>query len=177
MIADRAFRLIPYRDTSGRVATERSAEEQVIEAFNKYSLGTARVRSGYWNDIQGAGGSAYSGSNSILFAAGTSKYKFPDMVTLSLTIPQSQTWAFYGIADYTANPSLQAVQLVQRDVTFPLLYLSPDLYTNEDHKVIFNASFPAVAQNDSMTITLYGTSATTDQIDLLFKVGEKAAQA
>ena len=174
---DRAFRLIPYRDTAGRITTERDAETQVINAFNQYALGTPRVRTGFWHDIQGAGGSAYSGSNDITFASGSNKYGFPDQVVLALTIPQSQVWAFYGIADYTANPSLQAMQITQRDVSFPLIYLSPDLYTNEDHKTILNASFPALAQNDSLTITLYGTSATTDQIDILFKVAEKAAQA
>ena len=175
--SDRAFRLIPYRDTAGRIATERDAETQVIAAFEKYSLGTPRVRAGYWHDIQSEGGSAYSGSNEITFASGSNKYGFPDMVVLSITIPQSQTWAFYGISDSSANPSLQAMQITQRDVAFPLTYLSPDIDTNEDNKAILNATFPAVAQNDSLTITLYGTAATTDKIDILFKIAEKAAMA
>jgi len=174
---DRAFRLVPYRDTAGRIATEQSAETLVINAFAAASLGTPRVRTGYWYDLQEAGASAYSGSNEITFASGSNKYGFPDMVVLSITVPQSKAFSFYGIADYTADPSLQAMQITQRDVAFPLIYLSPDLYTNEDHKVIFNGPLPAIVQNDSITITLYGTAATTDKIDILFKVAEKAAQA
>ena len=175
---DRAFRLVPYRDTAGRIATEQSAETLVIAAFRSLSIGeTPRVRSGYWYDLQEAGASAYSGSNEITFASGSNKYGFPDMVVLSITVPQSKVFSFYGIADYTADPSLQAFQITQRDVAFPLIYLSPDLYTNEDHKVIFNGPMPAVGQNDSLTITLYGTAATTDKIDILFKVAEKSAQA
>ena len=177
---DRAFRLVPYRDTAGRIATEQSAETLVIAAFRSLSIGeTPRVRSGYWYDLEeaGAGASAYDGSNEITFASGSNKYGFPDMVVLSITVPQSKVFSFYGIADYTADPSLQAFQITQRDVAFPLIYLSPDLYTNEDHKVIFNGPMPAVGQNDSLTITLYGTAATTDKIDILFKVAEKSAQA
>ncbi len=175
---DRAFRLVPYRDTAGRIATEQSAETLVIAAFKSLSIGeTPRVRSGYWYDLEEAGASAYDGSNEITFASGSNKYGFPDMVVLSITVPQSKVFSFYGIADYTADPSLQAFQITQRDVAFPLIYLSPDLYTNEDHKVIFNGPMPAVGQNDSLTITLYGTAATTDKIDILFKVAEKSAQA
>ncbi len=175
---DRAFRLVPYRDTAGRIATEQSAETLVIAAFRSLSIGeTPRVRSGYWYDLEEAGASAYDGSNEITFASGSNKYGFPDMVVLSITVPQSKVFSFYGIADYTADPSLQAFQITQRDVAFPLIYLSPDLYTNEDHKVIFNGPMPAVGQNDSLTITLYGTAATTDKIDILFKVAEKSAQA
>ena len=174
---DRAFRLVPYRDTAGRIATEQSAETLVISAFVAASLGTPRVRTGYWYDLEEAGASAYDKSNDITFASGSNKYGFPDMVVLSITVPQSKVFSFYGIADYTADPSLQAMQVTQRDVAFPLMYLSPDIYTNEDHKFIFNGPYPAVVQNDSITITLYGTAATTDHIDLLFKVAEKAAQA
>ena len=175
---DRAFRLVPYRDTAGRIATEQSAETLVIAAFRSLSIGeTPRVRSGYWYDLEEAGASAYDGSNEITFASGSNKYGFPDMVVLSITVPQSKVFSFYGIADYTADPSLQAFQITQRDVAYPLIYLSPDLYTNEDHKVIFNGPMPAVGQNDSLTITLYGTAATTDKIDILFKVAEKSAQA
>ena len=175
---DRAFRLVPYRDTAGRIATEQSAETLVIAAFRSLSIGeTPRVRSGYWYDLEEAGASAYDGSNEITFASGSNKYGFPDMVVLNITVPQSKVFSFYGIADYTADPSLQAFQITQRDVAFPLIYLSPDLYTNEDHKVIFNGPMPAVGQNDSLTITLYGTAATTDKIDILFKVAEKSAQA
>ena len=175
---DRAFRLVPYRDTAGRIATEQSAETLVIAAFRSLSIGeTPRVRTGYWYDLQEAGASSYSGSNEIPFASGSNKYGFPDVVVLSITVPQSKVFSFYGIADYTADPSLQAMQITQRDVAFPLIYLSPDLYTNEDHKVIFNGPLPAIVQNDSITITLYGTAATTDKIDILFKVAEKAAQA
>jgi hypothetical protein len=177
METTKKYRLVPYRDTAARIATELEAEAGVVDVFTRHALGTPRVRSGYWYDIQKAGGSAYSGSNEITFASGSNKYGYPDMVVLSITIPQSEVWSFYGIADYTADPSLQAFQIQQRDVTFPLIYLSPDIYTNEDHKVILNGSYPAVAQNDSMTITLYGTAATTDKIDLLFKIAEKAAQA
>lgn len=175
---DRAFRLVPYRDTAGRIATEQSAETLVIAAFRSLSIGeTPRVRSGYWYDLEEAGATYYNGSNEITFASGSNKYGFPDMVVLSITVPQSKVFSFYGIADYTADPSLQAFQITQRDVAFPLIYLSPDLYTNEDHKVIFNGPMPAVGQNDSLTITLYGTAATTDKIDILFKVAEKSAQA
>ena len=177
-ITDKAFRLVPYRDTSARIATERDAESAAIDAFVQLSLGSApRIRTGYWYDLQKAGASAYDGNNELTFASTSNKYGFPDGVTLAITIPQSQTWSFYGIADYSASPSLQAFQLTQRDVNFPLAYVSPDLYTNEDHKVILNAAFPAVGQNDSVTLTLYGTAATTDHIDILFKIAEKAAQA
>ena len=174
---DRAFRLVPYRDTAGRIATEQSAETNVINKFVDAALGTPRVRSGYWYDLQEAGASSYSGSNEITFASGSNKYGFPDMVVLNITVPQSKVFSVYGIADYTADPSLQAMQITQRDVAYPLIYLSPDLYTNEDHKAIFNGPLPGIKQNDSLTITLYGTAATTDHIDILFKIAEQAAQA
>lgn len=174
---DRAFRLVPYRDTAARIATEQSAETLVINAFDNASLGTPRVRTGYWYDLQLAGASGYSGSNELTFASGSNKYGFPDMVVLSITVPQNKVFSFYGIADYTADPSLQAMQINQQDVSFPLLYLSPDLYTNEDHKAIFNGPLPAVVQGQEVTITLYGTAATTDKIDILFKIAERAANA
>ena len=174
---DRAFRLVPYRDTSARIATAQQAETNVINAFTAAALGTPRVREGYWYDLQKAGATAYDGSNEITFASASNTYGFPDMVQLAITVPQAKAFAFYGIADYTANPSLQAFQIKQRDVTFPLMYLSPDLYTNEDHKAILNGPLPAVVENDSVTIILYGTSDGTDNIDILFKLAEKSAQA
>lgn len=173
----KAFRLVPYRDTSARIATEQAAEGVVEVAFRNAALGTARIRSGYWYDLQEAGATAYSGSNEITFASGSNKYGFPYMVQLAITVPQAKVFSVYGIADYTADPSLQAFQITQKDVAFPLIYLSPDLYTNEDHKAILNGPMPAVTQNDQIAITLYGTSDTTDKIDILFKVAEKAAQA
>ena len=174
----KAYRLVPYRDTAARIATEQSAETLAANEFIKLSIGSSpRVRTGFWHDIEAAGGSEYNGSNELTFASSTNKYGFPYSVVLAVTIPQSQVWSFYGVADYTADPSLQAIQITQRDVAFPLIYLSPDIYTNEDHKVIFNGPFPAIGQNDQATITLYGTSATTDKIDILFKLAEKAAQA
>ena len=174
---DRAFRLVPYRDTSARIATGQAAEKNVINAFISASLGTPRVREGYWYDLQQAGASAYDGSNEIAFASGSNTYGFPDMVQLAITVPQGKAFSFYGIADYTADPALQAFQVKQRDVTYPLIYLSPDIYTNEDHKSILNGAMPAVAENDSIVIILYGTSDDTDNIDILFKLAEKAAQA
>ena len=174
---DKVIRLVPYRDTAGRIATEQTAETNVIRAFIDASLGTPRVRTGYWYDLQQAGASAYNGSNEITFASGSNKYGFPDMVVLQITVPTSKVFAIYGIADYTADPSLQAVQITQRDVAYPLIYLSPDLYTNEDHKVIFNGPLQQLTPNGSLTITLYGTAATTDKIDILFKIAEQAAQA
>ena len=174
---DRAFRLVPYRDTAQRVATEQSAETYVINAFNSAALGTPRVRSGYLYDLQEAGATDYSGSNELTFASGSNKYGFPDVLVLSITVPQNKVFSFYGIADYTADPSLQAMQITQQDVAFPLIYLSPDLYTNEDHKVIFNGPLPAIVQGEGITINLYGTEATTDKIDILFKVAERAAKA
>ena len=174
---DRAFRLVPYRDTSGRIATAQQAETNVINVFQAAALGTPRVREGYWYDLQQAGASAYDGSNEITFATGSNTYGFPDMVQLAITVPQAKAFCFYGIADYTANPSLQAVQFKQRDVSFPIIYLSPDIYTNEDHKAIFNGPLPGIEQNGPVTITLYGTSAGTDNIDILFKLAEKSAQA
>lgn len=172
------YRLIPYRDTAARIATEVSAEQLAAQAFKDASIGTSpRVRSGYWYDLQQAGATAYDGSNEITFASGSNKYGFPDMVQLAITVPQSKAYAIYGIADYSANPSLQAWEVNQRSVGYPLVYLSPDLYTNEDHKAILNGSLPAVKQNESLTITLYGVSDTIDNIDILFKVAETAAQA
>lgn len=177
MAETKNFRLVPYRDTSARIATEQTAESNVVSAFVAGALGTPRIRSGYWYDLQEAGATAYSGSNEITFASGSNKYGFPYMVQLSITVPQAKVFDVYGIADYTADPSLQAFQITQKDVAFPLIYLSPDIYTNEDHKSILNAAMPAVTQNDQIAITLYGTSDTTDKIDILFKVAEKAAQA
>ncbi len=176
-MGDKNFRIIPYRDTSAQIATEQMAESDVATAFINAALGTPRVRSGYWYDLQKAGASAYNGSNEITFASGSNKYGFPYMAVLPLTVPSSTAWAFYGISDYTANPSLQAFQITQRDVAYPIIYVSPNIYTNEDHKIVLNGDFPAVIQNDSLTITLYGTAATTDEIDMLFKLAEKSAQA
>ena len=174
---DRAFRLVPYRDTSARIATAQKAETNVINAFQAAALGTPRVREGYWYDLQQAGATAYDGSNEITFASGSNTYGFPDMVQLAITVPNAKAFSFYGIADYTADPALQAMQIKQRDVVFPLIYLSPDIYTNEDHKAIFNGAMPAAVENDSITIILYGTSDGTDNIDILFKLAEKSAQA
>jgi len=168
--------LVPYRDTATREATIMSAQSQVAASFQTYIGGVPRVRDGYWYDLQQAGASAYSGSNQLTFAASSNKYGFPYAVTLPITIPQSKAFDFYGIADYAASPVLQAFQLTQRDVAFPLVYLSPDLYTNADHKAILNGAFPAVKQNDNVTLTLYGTAASTEPIDVLFTLAEQAAQ-
>lgn len=171
------FRLIPYRDTAGRIAVEQSAEDYTIDGYGKLSLGgTPRVRSGYWYDMEEAGGSAYNGSNEITFASGSNRYGFPATVVIPITVPKSQVWSIYGIADYTANPSLQAFEINQLDVGYPLIYLSPDLYTNDDHKAILNGPFPPVGEGRKLSITLYGTSSTTDEIDILFKIAEPSAQ-
>jgi hypothetical protein len=174
-MGDRAFRLIPYRDTAARIASAQTAETQVINTFVAASLGTPRVREGYWYDLQQAGASAYNGSNQIAFASGSNSYGFPDMVVLAITVPTAKVFSIYGIADYTADPALQAIQIKQGSVSFPIIYLSPDIYTNEDHKAIFNSAMPAVKPNGQMTITLYGTSSSTDKIDILFKLAEEAA--
>lgn len=171
-----AYWIVPYRDTATRENTEITAQTLAAEAFVKLSLGTPRVRDGYWYDLQLAGASAYSGSNDLTFATSSNKYGFPDAVTLSITVPQSKVFAFYGIADYAASPVLQAFQLSQLDVNFPLVYLSPSAYVDPEKKVILNGSYPAVSQNDTMTLTLYGTAAGTDPIDILFVVAEKAAK-
>ncbi len=177
MAENKVFRILPYRDTAGKVATEQSAESLVISAFQAAALGASRVREGYWYDLQQAGATAYSGSNQITFSPGSNPYGFPEMIQLAVTVPQSKTWALYGIADYTAEPSLQAWQVKQGDVTYPIIYLSPNIYTNEDHTAILNGPYGAVTQNHALTIILYGTTPTTDNIDILFKVAETAAQA
>lgn len=176
-VSNKAFRLVPYRDTAARIATEQDAESAVIDTFLSRKLGEApRVRSGYWYDIQKAGGTAYNGSNALTFATSSNAYGFPDAVVLSFNIPQAQAWAIYGIADYTANPSLQAVQITMGDVNYPIIYLSPDIYTNEDHKVILNGTLPAQGPNRHIDIALFGISTGTDNIDILFKIAEPAAE-
>lgn len=168
--------IVPYRDTATAENTILNAQAAVAKEFITRNLGNPRVREGYWYDLQEAGGSAYSGSNELTFASGSNKYGFPYQVQLSLTVPQSKAWVFYGIADYSASPALQAFQLSQNDVNFPVVYLSPHLYTAPDHRAILNGNFAAIAENDSITLNLYGTAAQTDKIDILFELAEKAAK-
>lgn len=168
--------IIPYRDTATQENTILNAQAAVAQEFVNRNLGTPRVREGYWYDLQEAGGSAYSGSNELTFASGSNKYGFPYQVSLSITVPQAKAFVIYGVADYAASPALQAMQIEQNDVQFPLVYLSPHLYTAPDHKAILNGNFPAIVQNDQFTINLYGTAASTDKIDILFELAEKAAK-
>lgn len=168
--------IIPYRDTATAENTVDNAQASAADAFIKYIGGTARVREGYWYDLQDAGATSYSGSNDLTFASSSNKYKFPYAVTLSITVPQAKVFCFYGIADYAANPALQAFQLSQNDVNFPLVYLSPHIYTSPDKKAILNGNFPAIQQNQDVTLTLYGTAANTDPIDILFAVAEQSAK-
>lgn len=167
---------IPYRDTALREATMKLALKTAGDKYTAVIAPSPRVRMGYWNDLAQAGATGYDGSNELTFASGTNKYGFPYSVTLPITVPQSKVFSVFGIADYSPNPSLQAFQITQKDVAFPLFYLAPDLYTNEDHKVILNGTLPPVEQNSAMTITLFGTAATTDNIDILFSLAEQAAQ-
>ena len=169
------FRLVPYRDTATRVAVQQTAESSVIKAFIDAGYGTPRVRQGYWYDMQKNGGTAYNGSNEIEFASGSNSEGFPDMVVLPITIPPGVAWSIYGIADYTAQPSLQAMKITQNDAIYPLIFLAPDIYTNEDHKAILNGNLPAIIATGSLSITLYGTAATTDHIDMLFEIAERNA--
>lgn len=168
--------VVPYRDTATQENTVLNAQAAAASAFINRVLGTPRVREGYWYDLQQAGASAYSGSNELTFASSSNKYGFPDAVTLAITVPQSKSFVLYGVADYSPSPVLQAIQVEQNDVQFPLVYLSPHLYVAPDHKAVLNGNFPAVVQNDNITITLYGTAAATDKIDILFEVAEKAAK-
>lgn len=168
--------LLPYRDTASRENTIQGAQNNVGQAFAEFVGGKPRIREGYWYDLQGAGASSYSGSNELTFASSSNKYGFPDAVTLDITVPQSKVYAVYGVADYSANPSLQAMQITQNDVDWPLIYLSPTIYNSPDATAIFNGSMPPVEQNSSITITLYATAATTDKIDIKFQVAEKSAQ-
>jgi hypothetical protein len=174
-MATSKFRLLPYRDTAGRTSVQLESEALVEREFVDKKLGTPRIRAGYWYDLQLAG-APYDNSNELTFATGSNKYKFPYLVNIPLTIPTGVVYSFYGITDYSPNPSLQAMQITQSDVAFPLIYLSPEIYVSEDKKAILNGAMPAVSQT-SLTITLFGTADTTDNIDLLFSVAEKAAQA
>ena len=176
MVETKVIRLVPYRDTQAREATQRDAESVAATLFGTKVVGTPRVRLGYWYDLQQAG-APYNGSNALTFSSSSNEYGFPDAIAISINIPVNKTFSFYGIADYTPNPSLQAMQISQSSVSYPIIYLSPDLYTNEDHKVIFNGAMPANAPNDHVVITLYGTAATTDNIDILFEVAEQSAHA
>lgn len=171
------FYILPYRDLAARLATIKDAQELSKARFEQVNQSSARVRNGYWYDLQQAGATAYNNSNNLTFSAGTNTYGFPYMASLNITVPQSKVFTFYGIADYSPSPSLQAVQFVERSVAFPIIYLSPYLYTNEDHEAVMNApiGYPQ-SQNDGMTIFLYGTKASTDPIDFLFAVAEKAAK-
>lgn len=168
--------VIPYRDYPTIENTINNAQAAAAQAFVQYIGASPRVREGYWYDLQEAGASAYSGSNELLFASSTNKYGFPYAVTLSITIPQAKTFCVYGIADYSPSPALQAFQLTQNDVNFPLVYLSPQIYTNADHRAVLNGNFPAIQQNQDVTLTLYGTAAQTDKIDVLFEVAEQSAK-
>jgi hypothetical protein len=172
------YRILPYRATNDRELVRRSAEAAVAQAYITTVKGNPLVRTGYWYDLQKAGATAYDGSNMITFASSTNKYGFPYSAQLSITVPQARAFSFYGIADYSPNPSLQAWEIIQHSTNFPLMYLSPDIYTNEDHKAIMNSYIgePDV-QNDTVVINLYGTAATTDPIDLLFVVAEPAASS
>lgn len=168
--------ILPTRDYVKIETTVLNAQSAAADAFQQYIGGTPRVREGYWYDLQLAGATAYSGSNELTFASSSNKYGFPDAITLPITVPQAKVFAFFGISDYSANPSLQAFQISQNDVAYPIVYLSPHIYTAEDHTVYLNGNFPAIQQNQSMTITLFGTAATTEPIDIKFKVAEQAAK-
>lgn len=172
----KAVWLLPYRDTASRENTIQGAQNNVGQAFAQFVGGSPRIREGYWYDLQGAGATAYNGNNSLEFTASSNKYGFPDAVTLDITVPQSKVYSVYGVADYSPNPVLQAMQITQNDVDYPLIYLSPLIYNSPDATAIFNGAMPPVEQNSSMTITLYSTAAATDKIDIKFQVAEKSAQ-
>lgn len=172
-----SYHLLPYLDFSDRLSTISAADYNVGITYQQQANSTNyRIRAGYWYDLQQAGASQYSGSNSLTFASSSNKYGFPYAVTLSVTVPQNQSYAVYGVADYAANPALQAFQISQQNVEFPLVYISPDLYnTNGDHKAVLNGSFPGVKQGQNITISLYGTAAQTDPVDILFELAEAGA--
>lgn len=172
-----SYHLLPYLDFNGRLFTLTAADGNVGSVYKQQaSSNNYRIRAGYWYDLQQAGASQYSGSNDLTFASSSNKYGFPYAVTLSVTVPQNKSFAVYGVADYAANPALQAFQISQQNVDFPLMYVSPDLYnTNADHKAVANASFPGVKQGENITISLYGTAAQTDPIDILFELAEAGA--
>ena len=169
--------LIPYRDFATREATIASAQANVTTAFLAQSNGSVpRVREGYWYDLQLAGATPYSGSNSLTFGASSNKYGFPAAVVLPITVPQSKVFSLYGIDDYAASPVLQAMQISQDNVNFPLIYLAPEIYRAPDLSAILNGSLPAVKQNLEMTITLYATATGTDPVDIKFELAENAAK-
>jgi len=173
------YRLVPYLDYATREDVKRAAQNNAQATYLADISGTTpRVRPGYWYDLQKAGATAYSGSNELTFATGSNQYGFPYQVTLSLTIPQNKVFDFYGVADYAADQSLQAIQITQNDVAFPLLYLSPHLYNpNADASAVFNGALPPVLQGINITINLYGTAAATEPVDMLFEIAEAAAQS
>ena len=171
--------LVPYRDFATREATIKSAQDNVAKAFLEQSNGSVpRVREGYWYDIQLAIGSTspYNGSNLLTFGTSSNKYGFPAAVALAITVPQSKVFAIYGIDDYAASPVLQAMQISQDNVNFPLLYLAPELYRAPDLTAILNGSLPAVKQNLELTITLYASATGTDPVDIKFELAENAAK-
>lgn len=173
------YRLVPYLDYPTREQVELAAQNNAEATYLvDISSSTPRVRPGYWDDLQKAGATAYSGSNEITFAAGSNQYGFPYQAQITITVPQNKVFDVYGIADYAASQSLQAIQITQNDVAFPIVYLSPHLYNpNGDSAAVFNGALPPVIQGISVTINLYGTAATTDPIDVLFEVAEAAAQS
>lgn len=173
------FYTILSRDYAAKQSVVQSALDAAYDAFMQANLGggkAARVREGYWYDLEEAGASSYNHSNELTFGSSTNAYGFPYAAILKFTVPQSKVFAFYGISDYAANPSLAAWEVEQNGVAFPLFYIVPHLYTSEDKTAYLNGTLPALIPNRSATITLYGTAATTDPIDLKFMVAEPPAE-
>ena len=174
-MATTEYWILPTRDYARQEDTIRSALSAAQQEFLSGNLGkNPRVREGYWYDLQKAGAS-YDGSDEITFAPSSNAYGFPYAAILEMTVPQAKVFAFYGVADYSATPVLAAFQLSQRDVNFPIVYLVPHLYTSKDHTVYMNGTFPAIEQNEKVTITLFASKAVTDHVDMKFALAESGA--
>lgn len=168
--------ILPTRDYAMQESVIQSALDAAESKFKERVGNTPRVREGYWYDLQKAGASAYDHSDEITFSSlADSSYGFPYGAILQMNVPNSKVFSFYGIADYSANPGLAAFQLSQKDVNFPIVYLVPHLYTAKDHTVYLNGAFPAIQQNDAVTITLYSNKAVTDHVNMKFALAESGA--
>lgn len=173
-MATKKYWILPTRDYAMQENVIQSALAAAEDKFKERIGSNPRVREGYWYDLQKAGAD-YDGSDEITFASSANSYGFPYAAILEMSVPQSKVFAFYGVADYSATPGLAAFQLSQRDVNFPIVYLVPHLYTSKDHTVYMNGTFPAIEQNEKVTITLFASKAVTDHVDMKFALAESGA--
>lgn len=167
---------LPYRNTKAREAVQSNATRLVLSAYEGSKLSQpARVRPLYYYDLQSnaSGSSLYTNNNQITLTADASNPSgFAYTGTMTVLVPTNKVFIFYGLADLSPEPVLDAWQLKIQDKSYPILYMSPDINVDQDASYIYPAPFRAIPPQTTFTLTFYGSAAGPDNIDMLGFVAE-----